>query len=147
MCEANGVRFDEVYFKIFPNLVGLWFGVPADKGTVVEARSLDRANGFVDELWLGERQFCNESGDEAVFQSVKKCFNGIHWVPFCVECCFVCLLLCRCWASVQIAWGCDDVAGVLIIFVVLCTNGVTAFESFRDGVVQGGNDGRLDVRL
>ena len=101
--EANCVRFDEVYFKVLPNLVGFRLGIPADEGTVVEARTLDRADGFIDELWLGEWWFRNKGGDETIFESVKKCFDRVDGVPFRVESGFVCLFFRWSWAAIGIA--------------------------------------------
>ena len=98
--EANCVRFDEVYFEVLPNLVGFQLGVPADEGTVVEARALDCADGFIDELWLGERRFCNKSGDETVLEAIKKRFDWVIGVPLRVECCLVRFLFCRSWAAI-----------------------------------------------
>ena len=98
--EANCVRFDEVYFEVLPNLVSFQLGVPADEGTVVEARALDCADGFIDELWLGERRFCNKSGDETVLEAIKKRFDWVIGVPLRVECCLVRFLFCRSWAAI-----------------------------------------------
>ena len=98
--EANCVRFDEVYFKILPNLVGVWLGIPADEGTVVEARALNCTDGLVDELRLRERGFCDKRGNETIFETVKKCLDRINGVPLCVERRFVSLLFRRRWAAI-----------------------------------------------